>query len=207
MNTYELDTQTLANIDEAATDANRTALSAGFLASYNCAYARICVSLVKPTKWQQVTLDANRQFDTAVLDSKILLDGIVAVKAEKDFAAAGGFGRATNYSFYWAEGNQVAAPMCGLPQAWVCYRHYPEPLTNPSPLQPLGNASSPNLLDSACHGVLAMAAAADYFRAHRKFDREQAWLEAYHGALVGMAGRKDGSTGGIRGKYPAMPQM
>ena len=206
MNTYELDTQTLANIDEAATDANRTALSVGFLASYNRAYAQICVSLAKPTQWQQVTL-VDRQFDTAGLDYKILPDGIVAVKAEKDFAVAGGFGRARGYSFYWAEGSKVAAPMCGLPQAWVCYRHYPEPLVNPNPLQPLGNASSPGLLDSACHGVLAMAAAADYFRAHRKFDREQAWLEAYHGALVAMTGRKDGSTGGIRGKYPAMPEM
>jgi hypothetical protein len=204
MNTYELDTQTLRNIDEADTAEARQTLSPGFLASYNRAYTQICAERLRPAAWEQVALDGNRQFDPTQLAHSILPGGILAVRQAKDFSLEAGYGRTEGWQAFW-QGDMVAVPQCGLSQVWVCYRYYPAALANPNPADGAGNSSVPDLLEDTLHTVLCMAAAEDYFRERRKFDREHAWAEAYAKAVCGIARQRDGSDAVLNGKYPVQP--
>jgi hypothetical protein len=183
VNAYELDTATLAMIGEADTAANRTAWSARFLDSYNRAYAQLCEQRLLPAACEAVTLDADGCFPTASLRHRPLPRRRIWVSDQNPFCNASG---ARRWEAWLAGDDRVHTAHCPLGQCWTLYRHYPDPLVNPNPATPDGSAGTPTLLEDARHGLLAMAAAADWFRARRHFDREQAWRAAFEEGTRGL---------------------
>jgi hypothetical protein len=205
MTAYDLDTLTLTNIGEDATDENRLAYSPQLLVYYNEAYFSICAGTLKPTAGQLVALDGDRKFSPDGLENRLAPGGVVSVKANENFSHALTYAVAPEYAFLWTEDGHIVVP--GAKEnatVYVTYRFLPYPLENPTPVIP-GSGTSPELLPDQYQGALASYAAAALFRVRRKFERMQVWMETFLSAVQEMQGRADSSTRMLRNIYVPMP--
>lgn len=158
MNTYELDTRTLKALNLEVSDENREKHSALFLSAYNVAYLDICRNYIRPTVWEQVSLE-NRCFAISALQKDLV--EILKVAKERDFDG-GSLQEQTGYEFREREMGKIIVPMIGdVQQCWVKYEHMPEPLVNDTPTAKDNNTSVPSLIVGASKQI-----ALCYFAAH-----------------------------------------
>jgi hypothetical protein len=128
MTTTELDQEAFALMTEDYSDTDRRAeLAPILLTGYNAAYQDICTGILRVAKWEQVTLDENKQFALSALTETCL--EVVKVAKYRDFSADTGWAQGDPLGFVVLDGDEVVVPQAEASgTVWVRYRFVPEML-------------------------------------------------------------------------------
>lgn len=129
MNVYELVKETLAQCGIVEPDASDYAEKKPlFLTSFYEGYRKICREKLHPWTTEEVTLDANRCFDTKTLKKRLVQ--ILDITQYRDYSAEAGGAKSQSYTWDLYDGNGVicipAAPANS--KAFIEYEYMPEPL-------------------------------------------------------------------------------
>lgn len=185
MNVYELDTETLRMVYEDVSDANRTAYSAGFLQSYNVAYAELQRDVYKPIGYEEVAVENNR---FAVSDLSYDCRSVIRLGQYQDFSEEAGYIISPEIKFTSQHGYIYIDRWYTGDSVWVEYLKKYKPLKNDTPTIEPEEATETNTpqIPEEAHRLLCRMAAADFFQMRRKPDLAAAQMWNYEREKKGL---------------------